>query len=721
MPAGPVSPENRSPPSEKRGDTMSSIRGMMAPIMSCWRPDISGCVSPIMRGGASPPARSPPPLVPATSPLIESHKNAQAAAAVAHHQQRGQQQQQQQKESQPVSPSSTPSTPQATTNIRTPHSNDVLCGRGGSSNRHIGNLNFRCLVAANKDMYVTLTKKQKMMVAREIVKTVQGQEPPGRFLQKDAETGLWFDIGLPRSLEKTSQALREKTGDKNEVMSDTGASVVSNVSSSASHPGSVHTVQTSNSAPSTPTTNTKNPKPPPIVIPPHLEAQFLPHVHRRSEKDYIAPRGGWHHMAGHPPVAHHHSHNSGPPPPPHPAHYGHPPVPSPHHHPHHQHHPQAPPPPPPPPANISPYPSHYAGGPPPPPLPPHHGHGPPPPHQSPYNQYPTSPPSHGANPYSQHYHVPPSPQGSHATPPHTPHPPHYGSSSAPPQYSTQYHPPTSPPASTTSSHTSHPPPALPPLTYSQPSTPHRGPPPYVAPYHQSPDHAHHHRPTPHHHHQHHQHQHPHPHHNQPPSPSSQRPPLFGKENTSHRILSRPINPPPRDKLSPGRRQAWKKQRTGASPPKRHLNHYSPQKQASPPSPSSFSALTSSKNGSSRQVDETITGTTDRSTSCYTPRISSSSLEHEMQSRCTLQETEQDRRSVPSTPKSASSPGRRDSTSESSSLSSSISSATSSPSSFTATILSPSGITQGRDRARLGGLAALSDAALLLSMQKAENK
>merc|ERR1711935_189262 len=32
----------------------------------------------------------------------------------------------------------------------------------------------------------------------------------GRFLAKDLDTGMFYDIGLPRSLEKTSQALREK-------------------------------------------------------------------------------------------------------------------------------------------------------------------------------------------------------------------------------------------------------------------------------------------------------------------------------------------------------------------------------------------------------------------------------------------------------------------------------------------------------------------------------
>ena len=97
------------------------------------------------------------------------------------------------------------------TDICVPHPHDVLCERGGSTNWHVGNTNFRDLVSGNKALYVTLTKRQKIMVARSIVQAIRSQNLPGRFLQKDAGTGLWFDIGRPRALEKTSQALREKS------------------------------------------------------------------------------------------------------------------------------------------------------------------------------------------------------------------------------------------------------------------------------------------------------------------------------------------------------------------------------------------------------------------------------------------------------------------------------------------------------------------------------
>ena len=229
----------------------SFMSGIISPFMACWQPPMSACVSP-----TSPYMRTPPAVTP------NDDRN---------------------------TASPPPTTPQETKNIRKPHAHDVLCGRGGSSNRHVGNLNFRGLVGANKDMYVTLTKKQKMMVARAIVNAVKRQEPPGRFLQKDPETGLWFDIGLPRSLEKTSQALREKTAaDKNSAMS-----VTSQDDTEGSEPGSWSPGRKSTSNPSTPTSSAPNspvttPKShssttevPEITIPDHLEAQFNPHLARR--------------------------------------------------------------------------------------------------------------------------------------------------------------------------------------------------------------------------------------------------------------------------------------------------------------------------------------------------------------------------------------------------------------------------------------------------------
>eukprot|EP00804_Cyclotella_cryptica_P013180 CCRYP_006974-RA/>CCRYP_006974-RA protein AED:0.30 eAED:-0.27 QI:0/0/0/1/1/1/2/0/863 len=93
--------------------------------------------------------------------------------------------------------------------ITEPTDTDVLLGRGVSTNRHPGNINFRNVVSQHVNVYVTSTKKQKMMISRSIVDKVHNDlDPPGRFLEKDS-SGLWFEVGMKKALEKTSQALRD--------------------------------------------------------------------------------------------------------------------------------------------------------------------------------------------------------------------------------------------------------------------------------------------------------------------------------------------------------------------------------------------------------------------------------------------------------------------------------------------------------------------------------
>jgi len=86
--------------------------------------------------------------------------------------------------------------------------NDVLCGRGGLTNHHPGNIFFRRLVRIKQEAYLLASKRDKAGVAREIVELVRTLVPPGRFLKKD-EKGMWVDIGDRKAREKTSQALRE--------------------------------------------------------------------------------------------------------------------------------------------------------------------------------------------------------------------------------------------------------------------------------------------------------------------------------------------------------------------------------------------------------------------------------------------------------------------------------------------------------------------------------
>ena len=181
--------------------------------------------------------------------------------------------------------------------IEKPHASDVLCGRGGSSNRHLGNIHFRELVAANKRVYVGLTKKQKMMVARNIVEAVKGTDPPGRFLAKDSDTGLYYDIGLPRSLEKTSQALREKNSNESPKEPEEGIetsveSFQSVVNQGKDGETTTETQQNAGESPESappkkPTKSSKNIEAPPLVIPAHLMEVFGPK--KRSGRE-LAPR-----------------------------------------------------------------------------------------------------------------------------------------------------------------------------------------------------------------------------------------------------------------------------------------------------------------------------------------------------------------------------------------------------------------------------------------------
>lgn len=93
-----------------------------------------------------------------------------------------------------------------------PNENDVLCGRGGGTNVHIGNRRFRAVVKEFKNEYIYAKKRDKPEVAEKVVNIIRAKSPPGRFLRKvRAPDGKWkwVDVGDAKAKEKTSQALRE--------------------------------------------------------------------------------------------------------------------------------------------------------------------------------------------------------------------------------------------------------------------------------------------------------------------------------------------------------------------------------------------------------------------------------------------------------------------------------------------------------------------------------
>lgn len=100
----------------------------------------------------------------------------------------------------------------------TPNDSDVLCGRGGNVNLHPGNCKFRNLVESNKRVYLTARfKREKRLIAENIITEIKRQNPPGRFLLKKGGDS-WYEIPEEKARDKTSQALREGAPKLREAM-----------------------------------------------------------------------------------------------------------------------------------------------------------------------------------------------------------------------------------------------------------------------------------------------------------------------------------------------------------------------------------------------------------------------------------------------------------------------------------------------------------------------
>jgi len=95
-----------------------------------------------------------------------------------------------------------------------PTENDILMGRGGKNNQHVGNEKLRDLARGRCEDYRMSSKKGKSYISRELVQRVREMEPPGRFLKKDSVSGLWEDVGDEVAREKASQALRDAVSQK---------------------------------------------------------------------------------------------------------------------------------------------------------------------------------------------------------------------------------------------------------------------------------------------------------------------------------------------------------------------------------------------------------------------------------------------------------------------------------------------------------------------------
>lgn len=86
---------------------------------------------------------------------------------------------------------------------------DVICERGGKSNRHEGTKVYRGMIEKFKPKYQNLTAKtEKTNLSRKIIAQIQSNG--GRFLKKDEQTGHYFVLCAVETTKKVSQALREK-------------------------------------------------------------------------------------------------------------------------------------------------------------------------------------------------------------------------------------------------------------------------------------------------------------------------------------------------------------------------------------------------------------------------------------------------------------------------------------------------------------------------------
>ncbi len=108
--------------------------------------------------------------------------------------------------------------PPGTVGISSHAEDDVLSGRGGGTNSHPGNRYFRELINTHRYEYLRAKKNDKPHISRSIVNVIRAKK--GRFLKKDEDDGLWYEIGDDLAREKTSQALRQKAPEHRKIVEE---------------------------------------------------------------------------------------------------------------------------------------------------------------------------------------------------------------------------------------------------------------------------------------------------------------------------------------------------------------------------------------------------------------------------------------------------------------------------------------------------------------------
>jgi len=93
--------------------------------------------------------------------------------------------------------------------IKNPHDNDVVGGRGKGFINHPGNIDYRRLVVFECDRYIAGSNEEKKRIVSQIINKVKSKNPPGRFLNRDKKTDPWTCMDVDKILRKVSHSLRE--------------------------------------------------------------------------------------------------------------------------------------------------------------------------------------------------------------------------------------------------------------------------------------------------------------------------------------------------------------------------------------------------------------------------------------------------------------------------------------------------------------------------------
>lgn len=88
-----------------------------------------------------------------------------------------------------------------------PNKHDILCGRDKQAFNHVGNKQFRVIIAKHRQEYQTAaSREEKTRITHDIIDAIKQDQ--GRFLKQDPDTKQWYLVDKDYIHEKVSHALR---------------------------------------------------------------------------------------------------------------------------------------------------------------------------------------------------------------------------------------------------------------------------------------------------------------------------------------------------------------------------------------------------------------------------------------------------------------------------------------------------------------------------------